>query len=204
MATPVGLGVRTRCTRYFFDRDVVKRYIGAKNAAAMGRIGAYIRTRARTSMRYRKRASLPGQPPSAHTGLLRGKSGQGGIDFSFDPSTYSLVVGPIKLNKVYFNRAGEPITGPVPNVLEFGGDIHVLEVWKGVRRDVRGKFATWNNAVTRTGTWVRADLRRKSKLSHRRKRLRRVHIQARPYMRPALMKELPNIPKAWSASVRAA
>jgi len=31
---------------------------------------------------------------------------------------------------------------------------------------------------------------------------RRVRIEARPYMGPALRKELPNIPKAWANSVR--
>ena len=31
---------------------------------------------------------------------------------------------------------------------------------------------------------------------------RRVRIEARPYMGPALRKELPNIPKAWASSVR--
>lgn len=31
---------------------------------------------------------------------------------------------------------------------------------------------------------------------------RRIRIEARPYMGPALKKELPNIPKAWSSSVR--
>jgi len=31
---------------------------------------------------------------------------------------------------------------------------------------------------------------------------RRVRIEARPYMGPALRKELPSIPKAWASSVR--
>lgn len=194
--------IRMHTKGMFFDRAAVVRLVGQKTAQAMGKVGAFIRRRAQTSMRYRKSVSAPGTPPSAHKPRpwLRKY-----IWFAFDPNKWSLIVGPLKLNAVYWNHDGEPITGPVPNVLEFGGQIRVLEMWQGVHRNRLGKFTPASAPGARGfGKWVRADLRRKRKLLKRKLRLRAVTVRPRPYMGPALIAERANIPRAWSGSVRAA
>lgn len=108
----------------FFDRAKVQRAADAAKRAVLSRAGAFIRTAARSSIRKRKRASAPGQPPSSHTGLLRRF-----ILFSYDPSTASVVVGPTKLNK----------PTDAPRVLEFGGRTVVERRVRGrrVKRRVR-------------------------------------------------------------------
>lgn len=91
----------------FFDRRPI---ISAKDRATrrvLSRFGAYVRTRARSSIRKRKRASAPGQPPSSHTGLLKK------IYFGYDPGPQSVVIGPIKLNA--------KSSGVAPELLEEGG-----------------------------------------------------------------------------------
>jgi len=94
-----------RIKQLFFDRPKVKRAVDRGKRQALSRAGAFIRRRARSSIRKRKRASRPGQPPSSHTGLLRRF-----ILFGYDRIRDSVVVGPVGFKR---SRA--------PNVLEFGG-----------------------------------------------------------------------------------
>jgi len=142
----------------FFDRPKVRRGADRAKRRALSKAGAFIRQRARTSIRKRKGASPPGQPPRSHEGSLRRL-----ILFGFGRASDSVVVGPARLNR----------PGEAPNVLEFGG----------------------RTTITR---------RRTKKNGRRVLESRRVRIAARPYMGPALKKELPNIPKAWANSVRGA
>lgn len=140
----------------FFDRPRVRRAVDRAKRRALSRAGAFIRQRARTSMRRRRGSAPPGQPPHAHEGSLRRL-----ILFGYDRASDSVVVGPARLNK----------PGMAPSVLEFGGRTTIKQ---------RRLRAGGRRVVTK----------------------RRVKIEARPYMGPALKKELPNIPKAWASSVR--
>jgi hypothetical protein len=94
----------------FFDRDHVARLAGAATVKQLSRFGAYVRTRARSSIRYRKRISQPGKPPSSHThdafASIRN------ILFAYDESDRGVVIGPVPLN----GRRR-----PVPKLLEHGG-----------------------------------------------------------------------------------
>jgi len=153
MARPL---INMKVTRLFFDRPKVRRGVDRAKRRALSRAGAFIRQRARTSIRKRKGAAPPGKPPRSHEGSLRRL-----ILFGFDRASDSVVVGPVKLNK----------PGEAPSVLELGG----------------------RTTVTR---------RRTRKDGKRVIESKRVRIAARPYMGPALKKELPNIPKAWANSVR--
>ncbi len=100
-----------RIRRLFFDRPKVKRAVDAGVRKALSKAGAFIRQRARTSIRKRKGSSKPGQPPHSHVGLLRRF-----ILFGFDPGRQSLVIGPVKLN-----------TGTnAPRTLEHGGTTTIL------------------------------------------------------------------------------
>ena len=94
-----------RMKSLFFDRPKVRKAVDHGKRRALSRAGAFIRQRARTSIRKRKRSSRPGEPPSSHTGLLRRF-----ILFGYDRQRDSVVVGPLGFKR---SRA--------PNVLEFGG-----------------------------------------------------------------------------------
>ncbi|MEQ9616668.1 MAG: hypothetical protein RLN60_01395 [Phycisphaerales bacterium] len=153
MAKPL---INMKVKDLFFDRPKVRRGVDRAKRRALSKAGAFIRQRARTSIRNRKGAASPGQPPRSHEGSLRRL-----ILFGFDRASDSVVVGPASLNR----------PGEAPNVLEFGG----------------------RTTITR---------RRSKKNGRRVLESRRVRIAARPYMGPALKKELPNIPKAWANSIR--
>src|SRR6185312_5215326 len=98
----------------FFDSRPVIDAMDRKERASLSRIGAFIRTAARSLMRRRKRYSRPGEPPSVHEGSLKNK-----LFFSYDPRTKSVVVGPAKYKQ-----------GDIPRLLEEGGDESVVH--KGV------------------------------------------------------------------------
>lgn len=78
----------------FFDTALVDAAVERGAKRALSRFGAYVRTRARTSIRTRKRASRPGQPPSNHTGHLKKL-----IYFGYDTQKKSVVVGPLLYHK---------------------------------------------------------------------------------------------------------
>jgi hypothetical protein len=103
-------GVKMTVKNLFFDRALVVREVGKANAKALSKAGAFIRRRARSSMRRRKKPSPPGQPPSAHSkDAVRTLKN---ILFAYDRANMSVVVGPVRLN-------GEG--GSVPGLHEFGG-----------------------------------------------------------------------------------
>lgn len=110
-----------RIKSLFFDRPKVQRAMDRAKRRSLSRAGAFIRQRARTSIRKRKRQSRPGQPPSSHTGLLRRF-----ILFGYDRRGDSVVVGPVGFRR---SRA--------PNVLEFGGRSTVESRRRGGRRQKR-------------------------------------------------------------------
>ena len=110
-----------RIKSLFFDRPKVQRAMDRAKRRSLSRAGAFIRQRARTSIRKRKRQSRPGQPPSSHTGLLRRF-----ILFGYDRRSDSVVVGPVGFRR---SRA--------PNVLEFGGRTTVELRRRGGRRQKR-------------------------------------------------------------------
>jgi len=196
--------IRFHAKKFFFDRPIVKKAIGKAAAKAMAETGGWIRKTAQRLQRYRKTTSKPGNPPHAHQPRPYMRRY---LWFSFNPSNNSLIVGPVKLNAIYWNHHGEPITGPVPNVLEFGGKIRQMEVWKGYRRDRMGRFVKPGNQVASTqGEWKRADMRSKSRLAKRRTRMTVKTIRPRPYMGPVLSLAITNriIPRVWQGSVRAA
>lgn len=89
----------------FFDSKKVIASTTAAERKVLSRFGAIVRTRARRSIRKRKKTSQVGRPPSSHTGLLRKK-----IFFGFDVGRRSVVIGPQKFK-----------TGSALQALEYGG-----------------------------------------------------------------------------------
>ncbi len=144
--------------RMFFDRKAVIDAVGQANAKNLSRAGSFIRRAARSSLRRRKRASQPGQPPSVHTqdrvATLKN------IWFVFERRRASVIVGPLRLNG-RSPRGSNRST--VPQLHELGGSA-VLE-------------------------------------SRKKKRRRRARYAPRPYMGPAMKRELPKFEGLWANSV---
>ena len=72
----------------FFDRAKVKNAVDAGTRRVLSRFGAFVRTRAKTSIRKKKGTSPPGSPPHSHTGLF-----QKFFLFTYDPQRKSVVLG---------------------------------------------------------------------------------------------------------------
>jgi hypothetical protein len=165
---------------FFFDKPRVVKLIDDTTRRAFSRFGAFVRDDARKSIRTRKKASQPGNPPNSHTGILKRF-----IYFALDPNRRSVIIGPAKTNQIFFGQDRRPVSGTVPEVLEYGGAIGILEVQKSYQG---GTF------------WTRADLRSRRRLAGRPLRLRQVNIRPRPYMHPAFDKNLTELPRIWADS----
>jgi hypothetical protein len=76
-------------TVVFFDSAAVKNATDERTRRALSRFGAFVRQRARRSMRTRRGPSAVGSPPSVHKGQLKAF-----VFFQWDRSTSSVVVGP--------------------------------------------------------------------------------------------------------------
>ncbi len=98
----------------FFDKKVVRSAVDRTTRRVFSRFGAFVRRTARSSIRKRKRVSVPGKPPSSHTGLLKKF-----IFFGYDSTKRSVVIGPARLN-----QKGR---GEAPSLLEYGGLLTVSE-----------------------------------------------------------------------------
>lgn len=103
---------------FFFDRKVIERQVNREKRRSMSRSLAFIRTKARSLLRRRKRSSSPGSPPSVHskdpTASLKK------ILFAYDMATGGGVVGPVKINRSNPEfRSSEP----VPSIMESGGSV---------------------------------------------------------------------------------
>ena len=115
---------------FFFDRQAVIDRIGQANRKALSKVGAFIRRRARSSLRRRKRPSPPGNPPSVHSddSIATLKN----ILFAYEPQHDSLVVGPVGLNQRFF--IGPQLgSATVPQLHEFGSRVKVREVQIGTK-----------------------------------------------------------------------
>jgi len=178
IAVTMKLG-RMPSKNFFFDQARVRDTMGAAKRKNLARQGAFIRTAARSSIRRRKRTSEAGKPPSSHAGILKRL-----LFFSYDRDRDSVVIGPAKTNQVFFQSDGKPVTGTTPEVLEGGGDIFIREVWQ-------------------YGRWRRPDLRSRRRSAGLPTRLRKVHVEARPFMGPAMEKGLQDLEKVWRDSVKA-
>lgn len=117
-----------RLKQLFFDRAAVTRRTDRATRRVLSKFGAYVRRSARSSIRRRKTASKPGQPPSSHTGLLKRF-----IWFGYDPApgSGSVVIGPARLN-----RGGR---GEAPALLEYGGRTTLRRDGRRVRARFRDR-----------------------------------------------------------------
>lgn len=157
----------------FFDRLVIRDATDRAEKKVLSKFGAYVRRSAKSSIRQRKNISEPGQPPSSHKGTLKRL-----IFFSYDATAQSVVIGPTLFR-------GKD--GSVPLLLEEGGIKHVpvgtwITIDHGVSRGKGGRFVSGKERVRADG--------------------RPLKYRPRPYMGPALQKELPKLPDMWRNSVK--
>lgn len=103
----------------FFDSSRVMAATTKAERRVLSRYGAFVRTRARSSIRSRNRVSTPGQPPSGHGAQHLKRF----ILFVFDAPRRSVVIGPARLNAKI---------GMAPEALEHGG---LSETLTGPRRE---------------------------------------------------------------------
>lgn len=104
----------------FFDTEKVRQAVDQATLRNLSKIGAFVRTRSRSSIRKRKSASNPGSPPSSHTGLLKDL-----IFFGLERgSEPNVVIGPVLANRSM--RGAKPQAGMTgPQILEDGGDMEI-------------------------------------------------------------------------------
>jgi hypothetical protein len=98
----------------FLTVEAVQKQLDRTAARILMRTGGYARTVARRSMRRRKAASGPGEPPSAHAGQLRDL-----LFFAWDSGRRSVVVGPVPFGGA--KSAG--LRPRVPELMESGGTV---------------------------------------------------------------------------------
>lgn len=173
-------GVDLRLKDFFFDRSNLEFALQRSEIKILSRIGAFLRKRARSLLRRRKRVSSAGQPPSVHSSdpVATLKN----ILFGYEPNRHSVVVGPVKLNGLQkFN--GRMLGGTVPGLLEFGGDA-------GIREWYSPRFGKWFPGAFRRNGIVRT-------------RLRKARYARHPFMGPTLDAELQRgtIPAEWKGGV---
>jgi hypothetical protein len=158
----------------FFDRPRVVSEVGSRMASLLGNFGALVRKIAMRSIRSRKKASSPGDPPSNHTGLLKRF-----IFYSYDRSRRSVLIGPVKLNATSgLNLGAKGHT--IPQTLEYGGPTVRTDYFSKMTRT--WKPLTSSKSAQRVDRWGRPT------------RKRNVTIAARPFMRPAFNAALPQLP----------
>jgi hypothetical protein len=200
-----------KSTKFFFDRQPVIDAIGKQAVAALGRFGAYVQRRAKTSIKKatgKQQTSSLGQPPRSHTGNLRKF-----IYFAYSPQTKSVVIGP-----ELFTAASS--AGQAPATLEYSGRIRPH---KNPRRRLRtvgssGEIKLGGHGVTtkKTRDWRGMTQRvtygklRTAAQAQRANFLNRVlygpdkiggNVAARPFMGPAFEAELNDLPSIWRQSV---
>ena len=115
----------------FFDRSKIETAVQRMWKRQLSRFGAFVRQRAKTSLRYRKKPSAPGQPPAAHrTGRRKHVNKKTGaikirpvsllrefIFFGYEQDSNTVVIGPALLRGT--KRQGNQT---VPELLEYGGN----------------------------------------------------------------------------------
>jgi hypothetical protein len=162
----------------FFDRPAVLDRMDRATARSLAKAGAFVRRRAISRLRRRKRYSRPGESPSIRStdrvANLRN------ILFGFD-GRYSVLVGPVGLNQRQY-VAGRITAGTVPATLEFGGQV-------GIREKLVGR------------TWLPVGRRRPR--PGQPTRVRMANYAPRPFMGPALEAERDKFPNLWARSISA-
>ena len=127
---PSLLQLKSVSVQMFFDRRAVTSRVDASTRRLLSKAGAYVRRRARSSIRKSDRISKPGHLPKSHAGTLRNL-----IWFGYDPSEQTVIVGPAASGRRSHGRVFTDSS--VPATLEFGGYATII---KANERQGRQRF----------------------------------------------------------------
>lgn len=178
----------------FFDRPKVRKKIGEANAKAFMRIGGKLRVSGQRNIRKRKKTSKPGQGPTA---WLSGQSQNAHlrkIVFALHPSGWGLVVGPI-----LFSGQQKP---PATRLLEHGGEVRQHAVWRVHFLDgTTHLYFRFPHHLTGNTNVKKIDPPEAAGKKGRGDKIR-MKYRPRPFMAPALEKNLKHIPEQWRGSFR--
>ena len=162
----------------FFDANLVTSATDKATKKALSKAGAFVRTTAKSSLRYANKSAMPGQPPKVHRGGSMGyqrtttnkKTGVSKtrsvsplkelLFFAYVESSKSVVIGPMDFPGAA-KRAYK-----VTTVLEMGGSVVQLRGGDGRKRTVTATY------------------------------------KGNPFMKPALAKESPKFAGLFENSVR--
>ena len=172
----------------FFDRSEIDRRLDRALKRTLSRFGAFVRQRAKTSLRYKNGVSSPGEPPHAHRSANKSRRDKTGavtirpvsllrefIFFGYDANAQSVVIGPALLRNT-MSRTRSAST--IPELLEYGGAAVIPE--------------------DRTVAW---QSRGGQRVPIRARGSKPAKYSARPYMRPAAEKETPKFMESLKDSV---
>ncbi len=197
----------------FFDSSKVKAAVDKATRANLSKGGAFIRRRARQSMRSttsqeqqqkdiaegkRKRlrktkASPQGTPPRA---VRPGQKIKKFLFFKWDPGTRSVVIGPERLARGSNPRA--------PRLHEKGGRARRRNPLRRIRKlGGGGEIRVANNQATYTLMRTQAQVDRANRINEDLfgpMTLNAMYPE-RPFMGPALQKVIPSLPPMWTNTV---
>jgi hypothetical protein len=187
-------GQFARIKSMFFDRQAVKNMMDKRSREVLSHFGAKCMRFARNSIPSRNKISSPGQPPSSHVGmenrLIRKLAKAAGkprpkldtgikeIYYSYDPSSMSVVIGPIPFNSSELSASagsrGSNLT--TLELLEYGGT-----AYRRVKRFDLGGEVFW--------------------IHHPALPPVRCEYKPRPFMGPAFDKAEEFLPGFWADSI---
>lgn len=179
----------------FVNDPSLKGKVNRATIAGLSKWGAYIRQTARQSMKKSAKPSRPGQPPRVIEGSVKRL-----LNFYYDTVSKTVVVGPeIK-----------PDPTGVPHILEFGGvtkyRLNAHKTFKvgdfGPLREITGDPNKPRLAWGRLKT--DAQVRRATILwqNYCLIKTRSYNIAPRPYMRPAMLRNMSVAPKCFESVLK--
>lgn len=177
--------------KFFFDRQKIIKLMDAATRKSLSKGGAFIRRRAQTSMKYRKKgkASAPGTQPYAHKGG-RGPLLRKFLYFGYDPGPQSVVIGPAVLPG--FKPEAAPLN-------EFGGTASRRKTVRVAGRKSTPAQATAFRRLLKEGRLKQGKQTTPTKTFP-------AKYPQRAFMNPALTAEIAagKIPKLWANSIKRA
>lgn len=171
-------GVSIRIKDLFFDRAKVIAATRSADRRNLSRAGAFIRQTARNSIKSRPLGyrSAPGSPPFDHVSYIRSQRNRERKRQGLAPTARPKALDKRGIRAILFGYEPQN-NGVVIGPVRFGnrsGSSTVPQLLEFGGRTTRGGGANTRN----------------------------VRIRPRPFMRPALERELPQLPKRWRNSVR--
>lgn len=109
-------GVDLTIKKFFFDRQKILDQQDAQKKRRLSKAGAFIRTRARSKLRRRKKSAAAGQPPSVHS--RNNRLTLKFILFGLGEDDNSVLIGPVALAQSKLRNSSAQT---VPELMEFGG-----------------------------------------------------------------------------------